>query len=610
MDARNGHSIGLTDMIERLATEDVIPTAASVTLQGNTITGSSLRPVQHTPSKSARFAPDSAFSTPHKETDDPSWSRRDVPLTQSVDGTLDMRSSPRYPSGIHLSPRRASRVASSRIDEHIYYRGFLEGACSDVAITAFGKTYALHRIILDRAPFFNMMFSGPWKDADSSAMALQFDDENITRPAFEAALARVYGKETSPETVDTLSLLATAAYIDLEELQEECTVRQLRSLNTSTLGKVVSFVSGTSDYGSASERLREACRALLLRDGYEMTMEDWDEVPDGLAADILMHDAFFCPAEIDRYNVIASLLRHRKTKGQDVFVFEQLLASKIHYMHMTQSELKKIKSDGLVDENVLFKALWDQVELKEYITIGNGPVLGITTKEETEYPVPRDETSYIGDPALTPTSAIHSPSGPLKPAEAHSLFPPFRFSAEFERVGDLKEDTRVYSHTVFYAGSYWNIYIHNKIRARKARQLGVYLHRVEIKAGEGNGFERSSFDYQQDLQGHAYMDTHVTPNGSPMKKDAQGIALTMPDVKRPYVDMRSTISTFFKIYCPARKGSAKIGVTEFQSAPDEFNRSQSWGWKSRGLCSFDDREGEGEDMEQSPLKFMVCLGLV
>jgi hypothetical protein len=494
-------------------------------------------------------------------------------------------------------------------------RGFLEGACSDVAITAFGKTYALHRIILDRAPFFSMMFSGPWKDASSSTMVLQFDDENITRSAFEAALARIYGKESTPDSVDILSLLATAAYLNLEDLQEECTSRQLRMLDTSTLGKLVAFVSGTSDYGTSSDRLKEACRALLLRDGFEMTMQEWDDVPTDLAADILTHDAFFCPAEIDRYDMVARLLRHRSSK-QDVSALEQVLANEIHYMHMTQSELKRIKADGLVDENVLFRALWDQVELKEHIAHGSSPVLGITSKEETDFPVPHDETSYIGEPLLTPTSAIHSTTSTTKTPESYSLFPPFRFSAEFERVGDLKEDTRVYSHTVFYAGSYWNIYIHNKIRARKTRQLGVYLHRVEIKAGEDGVMEQPSAvgsttnRFMMSTADRASPETFVSPNGSPSKKDIQGVPLTMPDTRRPYVDMRSTISTFFKIYCPARKGSSKIGVTEFQSAPDEFHRSQSWGWKSRGLCSFDDREGSGEDIEQSNLKFMVCLGVV
>jgi hypothetical protein len=45
------------------------------------------------------------------------------------------------------------------------------------------------------------------------------------------------------------------------------------------------------------------------------------------------------------------------------------------------------------------------------------------------------------------------------PPTMHSNFPPFRFAAEFPHARSLKEKKRVYSRTVFYAGSHWNMLV-------------------------------------------------------------------------------------------------------------------------------------------------------
>jgi hypothetical protein len=47
-----------------------------------------------------------------------------------------------------------------------------------------------------------------------------------------------------------------------------------------------------------------------------------------------------------------------------------------------------------------------------------------------------------------------------------------------------------------------------------------------------------------------------------------------------YIDARPTIKTYFKIYSPS-KGGRLLSV--YESAPDKFDFSQSWGWKSSTL---------------------------
>ncbi|BFZ53982.1 hypothetical protein PYCC9005_001013 [Savitreella phatthalungensis] len=576
------------------------------------------RSVHATPSRPSRFVSDTSYATLVKEPDNPEWPARNFSLASSVAWqSLDSGS----PAPVRSPRRNPTRHTSSKIDDHIFNRGFLEGVCSDVTVKAFGKAWSLHRIILDRSPFFSAMFSGPWRDNDSSTLELQFDDPNITLQSFEFVLQRIYGKNGSFEQTDLLAVLATATYLDLSDLVDQCTSYQLRTLSSSNVALVLKFVSASSTYGIASDRLREASRALLLRDGIEMSMHEWDGIPVDFVCEIVGHDAFFCGSEIDRYNFICSLLAHRRRNPEDTEALHETLCECVYYMHMTQNELKKIRADGIVDENVLFRALWNQVDLKEHIAQAHGSTLGVTQEKQTPYPIPFDDTCYIGDPLMSvPCQNAATPSS--IPSQSFSAFPPFRFCAEFDRVSDLKEDTRVYSHTVFYAGSYWNIYIHNKVRARKTRQLGVYLHRVEIKCHDSVDSLPDELEATPSTPSRRVVSLGMPPVQAANSlftptKDAQatgGVSaspISAAEARtRPYVDHRSTISTYFKIYCPTRKGTSKVGLTEFRSAPDEFHRSQSWGWKSRGLCAYDEREHIDDGVELGNLRFMIVLGVV
>ncbi|GAB7338346.1 hypothetical protein MBLNU457_4651t1 [Dothideomycetes sp. NU457] len=99
----------------------------------------------------------------------------------------------------------------------------------------------------------------------------------------------------------------------------------------------------------------------------------------------------------------------------------------------------------------------------------------------------------------------------------------------------------------------------------------------------------------------------------------------------PYVDGRPTIKTYFKIYSPSKRGRM---LSVYESAPDKFNFSQSWGWKSNSLMLDEGMLGddeapssasvavavadEGGDAGSAPvevrkearLKFMVVIGNV
>ncbi|CED84014.1 BTB/POZ-like [Phaffia rhodozyma] len=59
-------------------------------------------------------------------------------------------------------------------------------------------------------------------------------------------------------------------------------------------------------------------------------------------------------------------------------------------------------------------------------------------------------------------------------------YEPFRFSVEFWGVDGLKEKQREYSRTVFYAGSYFNVYVQTIRKKDRQIQLGIYLHRQSM----------------------------------------------------------------------------------------------------------------------------------
>lgn len=280
-------------------------------------------------------------------------------------------------------------------------------------------------------------------------------------------------------------------------------------------------------------------------------------------------------------------------------------------------------------------------------------------------------------------SVATEPSTPV----SYTLYPPFRFSAEFPNPRSLKEKKRVYSSTVWYAGSLWNVYV-QKIETSKNTQLGVYLHRERHREGSQifianmlnnsvderiGHLEREMLmrrsrrmtagnrNYVEDEASGSGGDPDATliagPSSEPdvrrqssalsglLRSHVQGttkasetpailtlsslpdqqFGIESPDTDKetsdlasvgkkfkmptlpPYVDSRSTIKTYFKIYTPS-KGGRMLSV--YESAPDQFNFSQSWGWKSSNMVLDDGIVGheEGSRSKDGKLRFMIVIG--
>lgn len=91
-----------------------------------------------------------------------------------------------------------------------------------------------------------------------------------------------------------------------------------------------------------------------------------------------------------------------------------------------------------------------------------------------------------------------------------------------------------------------------------------------------------------------------------------------------YNDERPKVLTYFKLWLsPGSATSSGVGmrrittspaklIIEYNSKPDTFNLSQSWGWKSNTLCMDDKKESGNEEDDESKdvLRFTVALGNV
>ncbi|KAG0124123.1 hypothetical protein HOY82DRAFT_201583 [Tuber indicum] len=735
--------------------------------------------------KATAVAGGSSGSNGHGAGSDPAVKEVDDPTTPV--SRLDKAAAPNTFSRLFATPApqttfsRSGRNCSYRgsdsvkLEDFLYTRGFLEGACSDVTIITFGSRYCLHRLILDRSPFFSSCFNGgPWLESTSSEISLSPSDPNITQHAFELALGRLYGHvDRVEEDRHALPLLAAASYLDLQDLAESCASSLLRNLGTSNISTVVRFVTN-SYYGPLTDRLMESAKAMLYRDGWEMTFEEWEGISGEVAAEIIGYDGFYVPSEWLRYcfakdmidwRICHSFSYNRATnegcslddedydadgasafddEETDVKPLRELLENGIYYIHMSFEELQKIEMDRdvlgrrTVAQDTIREALWNQMQLRQKVMNVplNSPDLGITETETVRQPTPLGRKSSqrlptprfgekLGEPGsgrVTPTrqdDGDDGPDGPDTPttirgrqtkrkyyiptedtttvigdcqdtpqhlAVSHpvhrasasrasecqagaertgggeerdssipfeelrySEFPPFRFSAEFKSVRSLKEKKRVYSKTVFYAGSHWNIYI-QKVRSKNL-QLGVYLHRAKDRETAGGSHGSSSASRESEnigqvitvdekigtLELHTRNTNHSTEGLGDVTVTTDGDITTsaftdgnvsgrpgantsatrsaMPQPSPPevgvpaipyYIDSRPMIQTYFKIFSPSRKGKV---LSMFSSGPDSFNFSQSWGWKSSSLILEEGMIG-GDVDKDARLRFMVVLGNV
>jgi hypothetical protein len=201
----------------------------------------------------------------------------------------------------------------STLSGHLLQRGLIDGRHSDITINAFGASYRLHRLLLDRVPFFSSAFSGRWAESAASEMTLHPEDidSNITKAAFELALKRVYGCYLpADEEQEAIGLFATSCWLDMANIVDSSVDILLRQMQPSKLDTLIKLVT-CNYYGKAGDRILASAKAMLCREGWEMPYQYWDHIPSEIVREVIGGDPFFVPGEWERWYLALRLLNRR-----------------------------------------------------------------------------------------------------------------------------------------------------------------------------------------------------------------------------------------------------------------------------------------------------------
>ncbi|KAF2117102.1 hypothetical protein BDV96DRAFT_644535 [Lophiotrema nucula] len=350
------------------------------------------------------------------------------------DATMSTSRTPSYNHATGPLYLRASTEAVP-LPDHLYTRGLLEGRHSDIAIIAFEQRYNLHRLILDRAPFFTLALSEPWIESQSKEVTLHPEeiDSSITQAAFELAIKKLYGCDISKECdVEAVGLFATGCWLEMQDLIDASIESILRQMTPDTLSPLIRLVT-SNYYGRNGDRILESAKAMLSRNGWEMPLKYWDGMPGDVIRELVASDGFFVDSEWDRWVLAKRLLDRRLrqyaldaglmercqkpvpkapdslrlmavrfdavyrqnalTVGQamsdshsawlalytnpDIERILVLLDEGIHYIHMEYEQLDFIRSArdvfGLpvMPERVISNALWQQLALRQRVLSAN-----------------------------------------------------------------------------------------------------------------------------------------------------------------------------------------------------------------------------------------------
>jgi hypothetical protein len=199
------------------------------------------------------------------------------------------------------------------LPDHLYTRGLLEGRHSDITLIAFGQRYNLHRLILDRAPFFTTALSEPWIESRNKEVTLHPEeiDHSITQNSFELAIKKLYGVDISQESdAEAVGLFATGCWLEMQDLIDSAIESILRQMAPDTLAFLIRLVT-TNYYGRSGDRILESAKAMLSRNGWEMPLKYWDDMPGDIIRELVGSDGFYVDSEWDRWVLSKRLLDRR-----------------------------------------------------------------------------------------------------------------------------------------------------------------------------------------------------------------------------------------------------------------------------------------------------------
>ena len=206
--------------------------------------------------------------------------------------------------------------AAAGLAAHVQSLGWDEQEFSDVSVTAFGETYALHRLVLSRSPYFRALMRGPWSDAASPRLTLTFDDAHIDRRAVEASLAFLYDKLPTLDAESAPRVLAAAAFLDLEDLCRHCADFIVADVREETFVAYQRFAE-SRDHGEHGERVRAACWGYMCAQGSRELASRLHRLSHATLDRLLGSDELWVPNESARFALARRVFADKKVAATE-----------------------------------------------------------------------------------------------------------------------------------------------------------------------------------------------------------------------------------------------------------------------------------------------------
>ncbi|KAH0469483.1 hypothetical protein IEQ34_001041 [Dendrobium chrysotoxum] len=256
---------------------------------------------------------------------------------QQLTGHLQTQPSDNDRSGSEI---RAVDCNLASLCDHIQMEGFNSGAFSDIMVQAMGSTYHLHRLILSRSSYFRNMLHGPWKEAAAPNLVLQIDDPNVNSEAITIAFAYLYGHHPKLNDDNAFRVLASASFLDLQDLCAICTDFIISELWTSNFLAYQVFAE-SQDYGIHGERVRNACWGYLCQSATMELREVLPKLSSQTLHALLTSDELWVPNEEKRFELALFTLLAKGALSDAVSSEQESPDSELEINHTARALLKE-----------------------------------------------------------------------------------------------------------------------------------------------------------------------------------------------------------------------------------------------------------------------------
>lgn len=330
---------------------------------------------------------------------------------------------------------------------------FLSGTFSDVCIVILDKKYNLHRAILSQNPYFQVLFSGKWRDADSKTIEICIDNPDINSESVEVCFKFLYGLGIGSEEdtdLDLTSILAASLFFQIDALQSIVTCRFCASLVPS---RVVEYLAVSSHY-DCNATIEEACLSMLLREGVNEEI-DHSLLPDHVLKFLFCHRSFWMRDEKERYTLFKTIVARRLEMGNPISV-------------KTTSEIL----DSFYVENLLGEV---ECELfaKEHVSQALGKLEAVRKL------------------ATTPKAALWAP--PFSPEQKVEIN--FRFGEEFELdIATIRDGLTLEGRRHYFAGSLWCFKLKVTKECDDPVDLNMFVYHETFVSDDTSQKSRGKFD--------------------------------------------------------------------------------------------------------------------